>query len=150
MAQIIVDEGLDKIMSIFPKNGANLSSLYIGLFTGLTGSTVPARTATGGAAPSGWTEVSGTSYARKQILSSSWGTQSTNGSGRKSTAGQVAFDAAGAGGWTAADGYFLATNSASGAGDVIIGFANFDSGLVRTLAAGDIIKVTPSIQFNGS
>lgn len=144
MAEIFVDEGLDKIMGIVPKNGTGVSSLYIGLFTGLTGSTVPARTATGGAAPSGWTEVTGTSYARQQILAASWGSPSTDGNGRKITAAQVTFPTAGAGGWTRADGFFLATNSASGAGDTLIFFANFDDVTSITLASGDVIKVTPS------
>jgi hypothetical protein len=147
MASVFFDEGLDKIMGIVPKNGTNVASLYIGLFTGLTGSTVPARTATGGASPSGITEVTGTSYARVQILAASWGAPSTNGSGRKITAGQVTMPTAG-GAWAAADGFFIATNSASGAGDILIYAANFDSGLVRTLANGDVIKVTPSMQFN--
>lgn len=144
MAETFTDEGIDKIMGIVPKNGTNVASLYIGLFTGLTGSTVPARTATGGASPAGWTEVTGTSYARQQILAASWGAQSTDGNGRKSTAGQVTFPTAGAGGWTRADGFFLATNSASGAGDVTIFFANFDDTTSVTLASGDVIKVTPT------
>lgn len=148
MAEIFVDEGLDKILGIVPKNGTNVSSLYIGLFTGLTGSTVPARTATGGASPSGWTEVTGTSYARQQILAASWGSPSTNGNGRKISAGQVTFPTAG-GAWTRADGFFLATNSASGAGDVLIYFANFDDTTSVTLATGDVIKVTPSWQLDG-
>lgn len=147
MAEIFVDEGLDAIMAIFPKNGTNISSLYIGLFTGLTGSTVPARTATGGASPAGWTEVTGTSYARIQILAASWGAQSTNGNGRKTTAAQVTFTAGGT--WTEADGFFIATASASGVGDKIIYFANFDSGLARTLANLDTLKVTPTMQFDG-
>jgi len=149
MAYIFPDEGLDAIMAIFPKNGTNLASLYIGLFTGLTASTVPARTATGGASPSGWTEVTGTSYARVEIAAASWGAQATNGNGRKSTAGQVTFPTAG-GAWTEADGFFLAIASASGATDKVIYFANFDSGLARTLATGDIIKVTPTIQKSGA
>lgn len=148
MAEIFVDEGIDKILGIIPKNGTNLASVYIGLFTGLTGSTVPARTATGGASPAGWTEVTGTSYARQQILAASWGAASTNGNGRKITAGQVTFPTAG-GAWTRADGFFLATNSASGAGDVLLYFANFDDGVSVTLATGDVIKVTPSWQLDG-
>jgi hypothetical protein len=147
MAETFVDEGLDKILGIIPKNGTNLASVYIGLFTGLTGSTVPARTATGGASPAGWTEVTGTSYARQQILAASWGSPSTNGSGRKITAGQVTFPTAG-GAWTRADGFFLATLSASGAGDTLIYFANFDDVTSVTLASGDAIKVTPSMQYD--
>jgi hypothetical protein len=149
MAEIFVDEGLDKILGIVPKNGAALASLYIGLFTGLTGATVPARTATGGAVPAGWTEVTGLNYARQQILAASWGAPVTDGSGRKITAAQVTFPTAGVGGWTEADGFFLATNSASGGGDVLIFFANFDDTTPITCASGGVVKVTPSIEFDG-
>lgn len=149
MAEIFVDEGIDKIHGVFPKNGTNLASLYIGLFTSQTSSTVPARGATGGAAPAGWTEALGTSYARQAIAAASWGTPSTNGNGRKISAAQVSFPAAGAGGWGTVNGFFIATNSASGAGDTIIFFANFDDGIANAIGAGDIQKVTPSMQFDG-
>ena len=150
MASIFPDAGLDAIIGIFPKNGTNLATTYIGLFTSQTASTVPARTATGGSSPSGWTEVTGTDYARQSIASSSWGANAENGSGRRSTAGQVTFPAAGSGGWTAANGFFIATQSASGASDVILYFANFDDTTAVTLSATDVIKVTPRIQFNGA
>lgn len=149
MAEIFVDEGIDKIHGIFPKNGTNLASLYIGLFTSQTPSTVPARTATGGAAPSGWTEAVGTAYARQAIATASWGTPSTNGNGRKITAGEVTFPTVGAGGWGTVNGFFIATLSASGAGDTIIYFVNFDDVTANTLNAGDVQKVTPSMQFDG-
>ena len=150
MAEIFTDEGIDKIMGVFPKNGTNVATLYLGLFTSQTASTVPARTATGGAAPAGWTEAAGAGYARQAVAAAGWGAQSTNGSGRKSTAAQVTFPTVGAGvNWGAANGFFLATNSASGAGDVIIYFANFDAGLARSLVEGVTEKVTPSMQFDG-
>jgi hypothetical protein len=149
MAEIFPDEGLDKIMGIWPKNGTNTASLYIGLFTTQTASTVPARTATGGASPSGWTEATGTSYARQAIAAASWGAASTNGNGRKITAGQVTFPTVGAGGWGTVNGFFIATASASGASDVVIYFANFDDTTARTLSASDVIKVTPSMQLDG-
>lgn len=148
MAEIFTDEGLDKIMGIVPKNGTNLTTLYLGLFSSQTPTTVPARTATGGAAPSGWTEVTGTGYARIAVAAADWGAASTVGNGRSITAAQKTFTG-GAGGWTAANGFFLATNSASGAGDTTIFFSNFASGLARTLASGDTLKVTPSMQFDG-
>jgi hypothetical protein len=149
MAEIFVDEGLDKIMSIFPKNGTNLASMYIGLFTSQTPTTAPARTATGGATPSGWTEAVGASYARQAIAAASWGTQSTNGNGRKSTAGQVTFPTVGVGGWGTVNGFFIATLVSSQAGDTIIYFANFDDLTAVTLNAGDSIKITPSMQMDG-
>jgi hypothetical protein len=149
MAEIFVDEGLDKILGIFPKNGTNVATLYLGLFTSQTASTVPARTATGGAVPSGWTEASGTSYARQSIAAGSWGAASTNGSGRKISASQVTMPTVGAGAWGTINGFFLATNSASGAGDVIIYFSNFDDTTAIVTAQNDVIKVTPSMQFDG-
>lgn len=147
MAEIFTDEGLDAILGIFPKNGTNISSLYLGLFASQTPSTVPARTATGGGTPAGWTEVTGTGYARIEIPAVDWGSPGTNGSGRKIIADQYTFTAGGL--WDAANGFFLATHAVSEAGDVIIAFANFDSGVARQLqVAGDILKVTPSMQFD--
>ena len=149
MAEIFVDEGLDTIHGVFPKNGSNFASLYIGLFTSQTATTVPARTATGGAAPSGWVEATGTSYARQAIAAASWGAPSTDGNGRKITAGQVTFPTVGAGGWGTANGFFIATMVSSQAGDKIIYFANFDDLTAAVLNVNDIIKVTPSMKFDG-
>lgn len=144
MSAIIPDEGLDAISAVFPKNGTNYATIYLGLFSSQTSSTVPARTATGGASPSGWTEVTGTGYARIAIAAADWGSPSTSGSGRLITASQKTFTG-GAGGWSTANGFFLATLSASGSGDKVLGFANFDSGLSRTLANTDTEKVTVSM-----
>jgi hypothetical protein len=150
MAEIYTDEGLDYKAGIFPKNGTNIATLYLGLFTSQTASTVPARTATGGAVPAGWAEAAGTGYARQAIAAASWGAPSTNGNGRKITAGQVTFSTVGAGiNWGTANGFFIATLSASGAGDVIICFSNFDAGIARALVEGVTEKVTPSMQFDG-
>lgn len=149
MAEIFVDEGLDAILGIVPKNGTNLANTYLGLFKSQTPTTVPARTATGGASPSGWSEVTGTGYARQAIPAASWGAPATNGSGRRTTGPQVTFTATG-GPWDAANGFFIATQSASGASDVIIYFANFDTGVARQLqASGDTLKVTPTMQMDG-
>ena len=147
MAEIFPDEGIDYIHGIFPKNGANIATLYCGLFTSQTASTVAARTATGGAVPSGWTEANFTSYVRQSIAAASWGAPATNGNGRKITATQVAFPAAGSA--QTVNGFFIATNSASGAGDTIIYFANFDDVTANALGVNDIQKVTPSMQFDG-
>ena len=145
MAEIFVDEGLDDIMAIFPKNGTNLATLYIGLFTSQTASTVPARSAVL-ATQTGITEATGTAYARQSIAAASWGAQATNGNGRKTTAGQVTFPTVGAGGWGTANGFFIA--DASTAGKCIYA-ANFDDVTAVTLNAGDVIKVTPTMQFDG-
>jgi hypothetical protein len=149
MAEIFVDEGLDNILGVFPKGAITTDPLYIGLFISQTASTVPARTATGGAAPAGWTEASGVSYARQSIAASAWGTPSTNGSGRKITAGQVTFPTVGAGGWGTVNGFFIATKVSSQAGDVILFFANFDDTTAKVLVANAIEKITATIQYDG-
>lgn len=147
MAEIFVDEGLDAIMGIFPKNGANLATLYIGLFTSQTPTTVPTRAAQN-VGPVGWTEAAGTGYARQSIAAASWGAPSTNGNGRKITAGQVTFPTVGAGGWGVVNGFFIASTVDQASG-VIIYFANFDDVTAKPMNVGAVEKVTPSMQFDG-
>jgi hypothetical protein len=146
MSEIYPDEGLDFSMAIFPKNGANIATLYLGLFTSQTPTTVPARGALLANAGSDWTEVSGTGYARISLAAASWGAQGTSGSGRKSIYPQQTFTAGGA--WTVANGFFIAT-TVDNTGKAIC-FANFDSGVARTLqVSGDTLKVTPAMEQDG-
>ena len=149
MAEIMVDEGLDYRAGVFPKNGANLATLYLGLFTSQDETTVPARGATGGAAPAGWTEAAGTAYARQALAAATWGALSTNGNGRKFTYPEVTFPTVGAGGWGTVNGFFIATKVSSQAGDVLIFFSNFDDLTANPLNENDIQKVTPSWQDDG-
>lgn len=151
MAEIFPDEGLDYLLNLAFRGAAQDTTLFVGLFTSQTPTTVPARTATGGASPSGWTEMSASSgsYARQAIATGDWGSPATNGDGRR-----IALSAAevftGFVGAAAANGFFIATNSASGAGDTILFFANFDSGVARTFATtGDELELTPRVQFDG-
>lgn len=150
MAEIFPDEGLDYALGVLFDAAAQDTTFFVGLFTSQTPTTVPARTAVGGASPTGWTEMvasSGT-YARQAITAGIWGSPSTNGSGRKITSEQETFT--GFVGAAAANGFFIATSLASGAGDVIICFANFDSAVARTFATiGDQLLLTPSVQFDG-
>ena len=149
MAEILTDEALDYIMAIFPKNGSNIAALYIGLFTSQTASTVPARDATGGGSPAGWTEASGTSYARQSLAAATWGAQATDGTGRQSTYPQITMPTVGSGGWGTANGFFISTHVSSQAGDTPIIFANFDDVTAVTLNENDIIKITPTLKFEG-
>lgn len=151
MAEIIPDEGLDYMLGVLFKGATVDTSLYLGLFTSQTATTVPARTATGGASPSGWTEMSasGGSYARIALATSDWGAAATNGNGRKISL-SAAKTFTGFVGAAPANGFFIATNSASGAGDTVLLFANFDSGVARTVATvSDQLAVTPSAQLDG-
>lgn len=149
MAEIFVDEGLDFILSVFPKNGANSGTLYLGLFTSQTASTVPANTAVLGATPTGITETTYTNYARQAIAAASWGANAaltTPVVGRKTTAAQVSFPAVGAVPGGAINGFFLASALTAG---VLIFAANFDDTTAITPAIGDIIRVTPTLGFGG-
>ena len=151
MAEIFPDESLDFILSETFKGGTQDTTLYLGLFTSQTATTVPARTATGGATPSGWTEMTASSgsYARIAIPTSDWGAASTNGSGRKISL-SAAKTFTGFVSSAAANGYFIATNAASGAGDTVLLFANFDSGVARSLATvSDQLSITPTVQLDG-
>jgi len=150
MAENFTDEGLDYLLGIAFKAGTVDTTLYVGLFTSASASTVPARTATGGASPSGWTEMSASSgtYARVAIATGDWGSASTNGSGRKiTTSGAKTFT--GFVGAAAANGFFIATAAASAGGDTILFFTNFDNTTARTFAAtADSLALTPTVQFD--
>lgn len=150
MAEIVPDEGLDYMIGVILKGGTVDTTLYMGLFTSQTPSTVPARTATGGAVPSGWTEMAASSgtYARQAIATGDWGANATNGNGRRTTGAAETFT--GFVGAAAANGFFVATAAASGAGDTVLFFSNFDAGVARTFAAtGDSDAVTPRFQLDG-
>jgi hypothetical protein len=145
VAEIVPDEGLDYILAIFPKNGSNLATSFLGLFTSQTASTVPAASAVL-ATPTGVTEAAYTGYARQSIAAASWGTIGAKTmwtqSGRGTTAGQVSFPAATAAYATAINGFFLASASTAG---IALFYSNFDdTTAVASLAIGDIIKVTPT------
>lgn len=145
MAEIIPDEGLDYILAIVPKNGTNIATTYLGLFTSQTASTVPASTAVL-ATPTGVTEAGYTSYARQSIAAASWGTTGAKTiwtqSARGTTAGQVSFPAATATYSTAINGFFIATASTAG---IALAYSNFDdTTAVATMAIGDIVRLTPT------
>ena len=143
MAAIYPDEGLDLRLGILPKNGANFATLYLGCFVSQTPNTVPARNATGGAVPSGWTETTYPGYARQAIAAASWGAESTVGDGRLIAAPQVQMPTVGAGPSESINGYFIATLVSSQAGDVIVHFANFDDLTAFVTSDGAILRITP-------
>lgn len=150
MAEIIPNEGLDYILSIFPKNGTNLATAYLGLFTGATASTTPSATAVLSTA-TGVTEAAYTSYARVAVSAASWGTTGSktiwSQSARGTTATEFSFPAAGASYATQINGFFLATASTAG---TAIFYSNFDDTTgIASLAIGDVIKVTPTFGLLG-
>lgn len=150
MAAIVVDQGLDAMLDIFPKVASLApASTFLGFFTSQTGTTVPGRTATSGASATGWTEATGTNYARQAVAGASWQANTTNGNGRRTTAAQITFPTVGSGGWGTLNGISWTELGAFGAGDIAYGFSNFDDLTPIVTTENDIVRVTPYFQGNG-
>lgn len=140
MAEIFPDEGLDIVLGQWPKNDTRLSTTYLCLFTSQTASTVITSAQT----LSNITETSYTSYARQSLAAATWGAAAAGTGGRKTTYSQITFPTVGASGATI-NGFFI--------GDATppvkcIGQANFDDVTAVPLMTNDVIKVTPTVQFN--
>ena len=153
MAHTFTDEGLSGLLGQWPRSALAISGVhYIGLYASAAPTTassqVPSRTAVGGATHAAWTEVTGGSYARQVISAGDWGAQNSNGNGIRVSGKQVAFTATAT--WSPAVGFFLSTNSADHANDDVFYFSNFDSLTIRSLVSGDVLQLTPTIQFNVS
>ena len=140
MAEIFPDEGLDIVLGQWPKDAVRLSTTYLCLFTSQTAATV----ITSGQTLANITETTYTNYARQALAAATWGAQAAGTGGRKTTFPQVTFPTVGAVGATI-NGFFL--------GDATppvkaIAQANFDDVTAVPLMTNDIIKVTPTVQFN--
>lgn len=148
MAEILPNEGKDYLIGVVFKNSpAAPATLYLGMFTGTTATTVPAESSVL-ATPSGFAEAAYSGYARKAIAAASWGALATILSGRGITGPAVAFDAATGASATAINGFFIATTSGTGTG-ISLGYANFAEGNVPSVAVNDIITVTPQFALLG-
>ena len=143
MAEIWPDAGLDLVLGIFPKGGTNITTTYLGLFTTFTASTV-------GSASQGsttdYTEPSGNAYARQSLAAATWGAIAAGTGGRKTTYSQVTFPTA-TGSWGTINGFFVNNASATGAQTVFFA-ANFDDTTAVAIQTNDVIKVTPTAQYN--
>lgn len=140
MAEIFPDEGLDIVLGQWPQASTRLSTTYLCLFTSQTATTV----ITSGQTLANITETTYTSYARQSLAAATWGAAAAGTGGRKSTYPQITFPTCGVTGATI-NGFFI--------GDATppvkcVGQANFDDGLAVVLAQNDVIKVTPTVQFN--
>lgn len=144
MAEIFPNEGLDVMLGIFPKNGANLATLYLGLFTSQTAATVPAATAVLATA-TGVTEASGTGYARSSLAAAIWGANAGGTpDGRRTTASAVTLAAVGAGAWGTINGFLIADALTNGHA---IYYANFDDLTAIVTSPGDVITITPFLEL---
>lgn len=148
MAEIWPSEGLDLVLAIFPKNGSNVATTYLGLWgTTFTASTV----GTAANARGSYTEVSNAgSYARVAIGSAAWQANADGGGGasepgRKTAASQQTLQTATAA-WGTVNGFFLVNTSTIAAGSAYFA-CNFDDTTAITVNTNDIVKITPTIEI---
>jgi hypothetical protein len=140
MAEIFPDEGLDIVLGQWPLQATRLATTYLCLFTSQSASTV----ITSGQTVSAITETTYTSYARQTLAGATWGAAAVGTGGRKTTYPQITFPTVGTTGATI-NGFFIGDASPP---VKCIAQANFDDTTAVTLATGDVIKVTPTVQFN--
>lgn len=140
MAEIFPDEGLDVVLGQWPKDATRLSTTYLCLFSSQTASTVITSSQTF----ANLTESAWTNYARQSLAAATWGAQAAGTGGRKSTYPQITFPTVGATGGTV-NGFFIDDSATTGKAVCV---ANFDDVTAVVLATNDVIKVTPTVQFN--
>lgn len=148
MAEIWPTEGLDLVIAIFPKNGSNVATTYMGLWG--TPSFSASTVGTAANARASYTEATGGSYARQSIAAASWGANADGGGGasepgRKTTAAQVVFPTATAP-WGLINGFYIVNTSTAGAGSLYWA-CNFDDTTAITVNTNDIVKVTPTAEI---
>jgi hypothetical protein len=151
MAESLTAQGLDLILTYFPKGTAGATTTHLALFTALAATTGETGSSLGdtpdAVVRTGITEPDFGSYARQPIVGSSgWATPVAGTSGRKVIGSQVTWPAATTPN-SAADtlGFWLADTITTGN---VYGLANFDDGTAVRINIGDIMKVTPTFQFN--
>jgi hypothetical protein len=151
MPHTFTDSGLSALLGQWPLSGLAVSGVYhLGLYASAVPTTassqIPSRTAFNAGA--GFTEVTGDGYARRPISAANWGVPNVNANGVRVSAAQQAWTATG--NWAPAVGFFLAPYPADNGSDVVMYYSNFDSLTIRTLVSGDILQLTPTVQFNVS
>lgn len=145
-AEIFPNDGLRFLHDWFPRQSAAPATLYVGMFTNFTASTVGDITTTIGS----MVEPTGGSYGRQPLPAASWAAAASTASGVVSTAAQVSFlETQSAYGPThAVNGYFL-TDKATGSG-AMLAMSNFTdaAGVERPAVivngAGIVVRVTPA------
>lgn len=132
MAGKLVDQGENKVATVFFNNTGGLANIYLGLYTNTT---EPAETAT----LASITEVSGGGYARKTLAASGWVVTADIAQ----FAEQI-FTASGAS-WLNVYGYFLAT-SIDGTGLLL--FVETMPNTPYNVPDGGQVKVTPKVTIS--
>lgn len=145
MAEIFPDEGLDIVLGQTPKNDTRITTFSLCLFTSQTASTVITSAQT----VANITETTYTSYARQALATATWGAQAAGTGGRKTTYPQITFPTMGSA--ATINGFFIGWDTGAGgttAPTKAEGQANFDDVTAIAGQINDVVKVTPTVQFN--
>lgn len=129
MAGKLVDQGENKVATVFFNNTGGLANMYLGLYTNAT---EPAETAT----LASLTEITGGGYARKTLAAASWTVTAD-----VAQFAEQSFTASG-GSWTGVYGYFLAT-TIDGTGLLL--FVETMPNTPYNVPDGGSVRVTPKV-----
>lgn len=145
MAEIFPDEGLDITLGQMPKNDTRITVFSLCLFTSQTASTV----ITSGQTVANITETAYTNYVRQSLATATWGAQGAGTGGRKSSYTQITFPTLGSA--ATLNGFFIGWDTGAGGTSTptkCLGQANFDDVTAIAGQINDVVKVTPTVQFN--
>lgn len=139
MASQLYDEGAQDILQCYFQSDVEPATFYAGLGNG----TRPTADTT---VMTGFTEVSGTGYARQSIASdgTDWPTVQLESSEMAATSKQLTFTCS-SGSWTTYNYVFLTTTSSGTAG---LAIASWDVTTARALASGESYKPTLRVQLD--
>lgn len=141
MHNLVVNQGLQNMVTVYLNSGTQTTTWYVGLVTGPGSGTTYAAGDTL-ASHSGWTEFTDYSGNRKAAV---FGTATTaNPSVIDNSASPASFSISGAGGVVA--GAFLCS-AASGTSGILFSAADFQSPGDRTVVSGDTLNVTYSFSL---
>lgn len=133
---LVVNQGLQSMNTVYLNSGTQITAWYVGLITG-PGSGVSVAAGDTLASHAGWTEFTNYSGNRK---SATFGTATTaNPSVITNTASPAQFSVSSTGGTVA--GAFLCS-AASGTTGTLFSAANFQSPGDRVVVSGDVLNVT--------
>lgn len=156
MAENFTNEGLTRILDHFPRQTSALpATVFLGLFTAQSVTTVPLRGTVLATQPGAGTENVGEpanatgNYARIAVTPNSlWGVPAVSGNGiRTTTTSAVSFAESSTGGFnpSSTKGFFITNQLAQGAGSIGYGFANYDEAVALVVDAGGfVVRITPT------
>lgn len=144
MHNLVVNQGLQSMVSVYLDGATQITSWYIGLITGPGSSTTIAAADTL-ASHAGWTEFTNYSGNRK---AATFGTATTaDPSVIDNTASPASFSITGAGGTVA--GAFL-TSVATGTSGTLFSASDFQSPGDRVVVSGDTLNVTYTFSLDAA